>query len=182
MSRPRGKVYRGAVYGVKAAVWKLPCLAWMGGPHEIILAPANPSSPVAAACAPKLLGYWYPLGLKVARSIAQGGREVLPCFGQHSGYCAESRGSGPCASLLSKAQAQALHCAWAALHCARAALIIIFGSFGHVQAAAFFFPAMLAMFRWLHFYYFRPFWPCSGGCIFIIFGRFGHAQAAAVLS
>ena len=76
MSRPRGKVYRGAVYGVKAAVWKLPCLAWMGSPYEITLAPANPSSPVAATCAPKLLGYWYPRGLKVARSIAQGGREV----------------------------------------------------------------------------------------------------------
>ena len=56
---------------------------------------------------------------------------------------------------------------------------------------------MLAMFRWLHFHYFRPFWPCSGSCIFIIFshfghiqtgaffiivGNFGHVQAAAVLS
>ena len=76
MSRPGGKVSRGAVYEAKAAVRKLPCLAWMDGPYEIILAPANPSSLVVAACAPKLLGYWYPGGLKVARSIAQGGRQV----------------------------------------------------------------------------------------------------------
>ena len=76
MSRPGGKVYRGAVYGVKAAVWKLPCLACMGGPYGITLALANPSSPVVAACAPKILGYWYPRGLKVARSIAPGGPEA----------------------------------------------------------------------------------------------------------
>ena len=27
-----------------------------------------------------------------------------------------------------------------------------------------------------HSYYFRPFWPFSGGCFFIIFGRSGHFQ------
>ena len=76
MSVPGGKVYRGAVYGATAVVWKLPCSTWKDVPHEFILAPANPGSPVAAACAPKLLGYWYPWGLKVARSIVQGRREV----------------------------------------------------------------------------------------------------------
>ena len=76
MSGPWGKVYRGAVYEAKASVWKLPCLPWMGGPYEMILAPANPSSLVTAACAPKLLGYWYPRGLEVARSIVQGRRKA----------------------------------------------------------------------------------------------------------
>ena len=39
-----------------------------------------------------------------------------------------------------------------------------------------------AMFRRLHFYYFRPFWPCSGGCIFIIFGRFGHEHCSCFVN
>ena len=76
MSGPGDKVCCGAVYEAKAAGWNLPCLARKGGPHEIILSPADPSSRVAAACSPKLLGYWYPQGLKVARSIVQGSRKV----------------------------------------------------------------------------------------------------------
>ena len=39
--------------------------------------------------------------------------------------------------------------------------------------------AFLAKFKRLHFCYFPPYWPCSGGCIFVIFGLFGHVQAAA---
>ena len=56
---------------------------------------------------------------------------------------------------------------------------IIFGSIGHVQAAAFYLlSAVLSMLRQLHFYYLRLFWPCSSGCIFIILGLFGHVEAS----
>ena len=45
------------MYGLKAALWKFPYLVGMGAAYEIILAPADPSSLVAAAFAHKLLGY-----------------------------------------------------------------------------------------------------------------------------
>ena len=36
---------------------------------------------------------------------------------------------------------------------------------------------VLAIFRWVHFYHFRHFWPFLGGSIFIFFGgHFGHFQ------
>ena len=79
----------------------------------------------------------------------------------------------------------------------KAAALFFFGRFGYVQSAAFLsFLAVFAMFRRLHYHFFRPFWPCSGGCIFIISGRIWlccdrcifivvgplrHVQAAAVL-
>ena len=85
--------------------------------------------------------------------------------------------------------------------CSGGSICITSGRFGHLQAAAFFFfrlfwrcsvgcvfffLAVLAMFRRLHyfflaivamfrqldFYVFRPFWPCSGGCTFYYFWPF----------
>ena len=76
-------------------------------------------------------------------------------------------------------------------------MFVIFGRFGHVQAAAFvlssavvamfkrlhflLLSAILAMFRQQHLYYFWPFWPCSGACDFSILSLFGHFQVAAFL-
>ena len=63
-----------------------------------------------------------------------------------------------------------------------ATFLLFFLHFGRFRAAAFLlFPAILAVFGRLHFYYFRPFWPFSGGCIFIISGHFGRFRAAAFL-
>ena len=50
----------------------------------------------------------------------------------------------------------------------------VFRRFGHVVAAALLLllSAFLAMFKRLHFCYFGPFGPCSGGCNFISCGHF----------
>ena len=64
--------------------------------------------------------------------------------------------------------------------CSGAGILIFFGRFGHIQAVALLsFPAVLAIFRPLLFYYFRLFWPCSGGCPSLLSGRFDEVQTAA---
>ena len=66
------------------------------------------------------------------------------------------------------------------MHSARFApwycIFIIFCHSGHFHGAAvLLFSAVLAIFRILHSYYFRPFWPLSGACILNIFLRYAYS-------